>query len=58
MDVDDFFFLRDACEGLEGDSDFFEGGVGGMELAEAAVYKDQAGEGLLFFHEALVSGGE
>ena len=54
-DIDDFFFFCDAGEGLEGDSDFCEGGVGGVELAEAAIDEDEGGEGFLVVHQAFVA---
>ena len=40
VEVDDFFTLGDGREGLGGEAEGFEGGGGGVELAQAAVDED------------------
>ena len=57
VEVEDFFFLGDAGEGLVDDGEGFEGFGGGVELADAAVDEDQAGERFVFFEDALVAAG-
>ena len=58
VEVEDFFLLGDAGEGLVDDGERFEGFGGGVELADAAVDQDQAGEGLVFFQDAFVAAGD
>ena len=55
VNVEDFFLFVDAGERLVDDGEGFEGFGGGVELADAAVDKDQAGEGLIFLKDALVT---
>ncbi len=55
VDVDDLLALSDGGEGLGVDSEFGKGVGGGVELAEAAVDKDEGGEGLFVFVQALVT---
>ena len=57
VEVEDFFFFGDAGEGLVDDGEGFEGFGGGVELADAAVDEDQAGERLIFFEDAFVAAG-
>ena len=57
VEVEDFFLFGDAGEGLIDDGERFEAFGGGVELAEAAVDEDQAGEGLVFLEDALVAAG-
>ena len=58
VEVEDFFFFGDAGEGLVDDSEGFEGFSGGVELADAAVDEDEAGERLVFFEDAFVAAGD
>ena len=55
VDVDDLFFFGDGGERLEGDPDLFKRGVGGVELAEAAVYEDERGEEFFLVEQAFVA---
>jgi len=58
VEVDDFFLFCDGGERLAGEAEGFEGFSGGVELAEAAIDEDQAGEGfgLFGFQGACVRG--
>jgi hypothetical protein len=47
VDVDDLFALGDGGQRLGGEADLVEGVGGGVELAEAAVDQDEAGERLV-----------
>jgi hypothetical protein len=58
VEVEDLFLFGDAGERLVDDSQRFEGFGGGVELADAAVDQDQAGEGLVFLEDALVAAGD
>ena len=58
VEIEDFFLFGDAGEGLVDDGEGFEGFGGGVELADAAVDEDQAGEGLVFFEDAFVAAGD
>ena len=57
VEIEDLLLFGDAGEGLVDDSEGFEGFGGGVELADAAVDEDQAGQGLIFFEDALVAAG-
>ena len=59
VDVDDLFAFGDGGDGLVGDAEGFEGFGGGVELAEAAVDEDDAGElGALFFEAGVAAGDD
>src|SRR6187402_2633109 len=47
VDVDDLFAFRDGRERLQCDAELFKSGVGGVQLAEAAVDEDERGKGFL-----------
>jgi hypothetical protein len=49
VEVDDFFALGDGGQRLRCDAERFEGFGSGVELAEAAVDEDEAGEGFRLF---------
>src|SRR6202789_787709 len=53
--VENLFFLGDAGHRLIDDGEFVEGFGGGVELADAAIDLDQAGEGLVFGLQAAVA---
>jgi hypothetical protein len=57
VEVDDLFFFGDGGERLSGEAEFFEGFGSGVELAEAAIDKDEGGEGGGFFVGAGMGGG-
>ena len=58
VEVEDFFLFGDAGQRLVDDGEGFEGFGGGVELADAAVDEDKAGEGLILFQDALVAAGD
>jgi hypothetical protein len=58
VEVEDFFLFGDAGEGLVDDGEGFESFGGGVELADAAVDEDEAGESLIFFEDAFVAASD
>ena len=56
VDVNDFFALGDGGQRLVDDLESFQRFGRGVELAEAAVDQNQAGQRLLFFCRAACSG--
>ena len=54
-DVDDFLLLGNAGDGLIDDFQFLQRRRGRVELAEASVNQNEAGERLFFFQEPAIS---
>ena len=57
VEVEDLFLFGDAGERLVDDGEGLEGFGGSLELADAAVDEDEAGERLVFFEDAFVAAG-
>src|SRR5579859_1370585 len=55
VDIDDLFFFGDGCQRLVGDLQPFQGFGGSVQLAEAAIYQNQAGETFVLFPQPLIS---
>ena len=55
VDVDDLFAFGDGSQGLQGDAEFFQCCVGCVELAQAAIDKDEGWEWLVVFLKAFVA---
>ena len=57
-DVEDFLAFGDGGQGLIDDAERFEGLGCGVELADAAVDQDQAGQGFVLVAQAAIAAGD